>query len=101
MTAAKTRREGISLFTVAAILLLILWIPVKYPGLPGVNQYFMLFCIWIGIIYTLAMQSQRTVGYQVSLFPVFQGYMAVTGYTIFQETGFLLAVFLGMSIYTT
>ena len=101
MTVAKHREEGISLFTAAAILLLILWIPLKYPQLPGVNQYFMLFCIWTGIIYTLSIQSQRTIGYPVSLFPVFQGYMAVTGYTILQETGFLLAVFLGTIIYTT
>ncbi|MCK4807788.1 MAG: hypothetical protein KAT09_09080, partial [Candidatus Aegiribacteria sp.] len=35
-----------------------------------------------------------------TLFPVFQGYMALTGYTVLQEIGFMLAVFFGMFIYT-
>jgi hypothetical protein len=60
----------------------------------------MLSCIWIGLIYTIALQSHRTTGYPVTLFPVFQGYMALTGYTILQETGFIISIFLGMFIYT-
>ncbi|MCK4806809.1 MAG: hypothetical protein KAT09_04140, partial [Candidatus Aegiribacteria sp.] len=65
--------NGLTLFTGAALLLLILWIPVLHVSLPGVNEYFMLFCIWIGLIYTIAMRSHRTIGYPVTLFPVFQG----------------------------
>jgi len=92
--------SGLTLFTGAAVLLLILWVPVKHVLLPGVNEYFMLSCIWIGLIYTIGMQSHRTTGYPVTLFPVFQGYMALTGYTVLQETGFILSVFTGMFIYT-
>ncbi|MCK5116726.1 MAG: hypothetical protein KAR44_09005 [Candidatus Aegiribacteria sp.] len=36
----------------------------------------------------------------MTLFPVFQGYMALTGYTALQEIGFSLAVFIGMLIHT-
>jgi hypothetical protein len=92
--------NGLTLFTGAAILLLILWVPVYHVLLPGVNEYFMLSCIWIGLIYTIGMQSYRTTGYPVTLFPVFQGYMALTGYTVLQETGFIISVFIGMFIYT-
>ncbi len=91
---------GLTLFTGAVLLLLILWIPVLYISHPGVNDYFMLFCIWIGLIYTVAMQSHRTIGYTVTLFPVFQGYMALIGYTSMQEIGFILAAFIGMLIHT-
>lgn len=97
---AKEPGNGFTLFTGAAVLLLILWIPVLHLSLPGVNEYFMLFCVWIGLIYTISMQSHRTIGYPVTLFPVFQGYMALTGYTFLQEIGFMLAVFIGMFIYT-
>ncbi len=93
-------RGGMTLFTGAAMFLLILWIPVTHIRLPGVNEYFMLFCIWIGVIYTITMQSYKTVGHPVTLFPVFQGFMALTGYTVLQETGFAAAVFMGMFIYT-
>ncbi len=99
MTANESG-SGLTLFTGAAVLLLILWVPVLHLSLPGVNEYFMIFCLWIGLIYTIAMQSHRTTGYPVTLFPVFQGYMALIGYTVLQETGFMLAVFLGMLIYT-
>ncbi len=92
--------SGLTLFTGAVLILLILWIPVVHLSLPGVNEYFMLFCIWIGLIYTVSMQSRRTIGYQVTLFPVFQGYMALTGYTVLQEIGFSLALFIGMFIHT-
>ena len=92
--------SGLTLFTGATVLLLILWVPVLHVSLPGVNEYFMLFCIWIGLIFTISTQSRRTVGYQVTLFPVFQGYMALTGYTILQEIGFILALFIGMFIHT-
>jgi hypothetical protein len=98
MTAQESR-SGITLFTGAALLLLILWVPVIHELLPGINEYFMLFCIWTALIYTIAMQSQRTKGYQVTLFPVFQGYMSLTGYTALQELGFIVAVFTGMFIY--
>lgn len=91
--------SGLTLFTGAALILLILWVPVIHLSHPGVNEYFMLFCIWIGLIYTLSMQSRRTIGYQVSLFPVFQGYMALTGYTVLQEFSFSLALFIGMFIH--
>ena len=86
--------NGLTLFTGAALLLLILWVPVYHVLLPGVNEYFMLSCIWIGLIYTIGMQSYRTTGYPVTLFPVFQGYMALTGYTVLQETGFIISVFM-------
>lgn len=92
--------RGLTLFTGAAVLLLILWIPVNHVLLPGVNEYFMLSCIWIGLIYTIGMQSHRTTGYPVTLFPAFQAYMALTGYTVLQETGFIISVFIGMFIYT-
>lgn len=92
--------SGLTLFTGAAVLLLILWVPVKHVLLPGVDEYFMMSCIWIGLIYTLGMQSHRTTGYPVTLFPVFQGYMALTGYTVLQETGFIISIFTGMFIYT-
>ncbi len=97
---ANEQGNGLTLFTGAALILLILWVPVIHLSLPGVNEYFMLFCIWIGLIYTISMQSRRTIGYQVTLFPVFQGYMALTGYTALQEIGFSLAVFIGMFIHT-
>ncbi len=97
---ANENDSGLTLFTGAALILLILWVPVIHISLPGVNEYFMLFCIWIGLIYTISMQSRRTVGYQVTLFPVFQGYMALTGYTFLQEIGFSLALFIGMLIHT-
>ncbi len=96
----KESSHGLTLFTGAALLLLILWVPVLYVSLPGVNEYFMLFCIWIGLIFTVAMQSHRTIGFPVALFPVFQGYLAVTGYTVLQEIGFIAAVFFGMFIHT-
>ena len=91
--------SGLTLFTGAALILLILWVPVIHLSLPGINEYFMLFCIWIGLIYTISMQSRRTIGYQVTLFPIFQGYMALTGYTVLQESGFSLALFIGMFIH--
>ncbi|NOQ21746.1 MAG: hypothetical protein GQ565_03710 [Candidatus Aegiribacteria sp.] len=92
--------SGLTLFSGAAVILLILWIPVLHLSLRGVNEYFMLFCIWVGLVFTISMQSRRTVGYQVTLFPVFQGYMALTGYTVLQEVGFTLALFIGMFIHT-
>lgn len=95
----KEPRCGMTLFTGATMLLLILWIPVTHVLLPGVNEYFMLLCIWIGLIYTIAMQSHKTIGYPVTLFPAFQGYLALTGYTVLQEMGFVMAVFMGMFIY--
>ena len=97
---ANEQGNGLTLFTGAALILLILWVPVIHLSLPGVNEYFMLFCIWIGLIYTISMQSHRTIGYRVTLFPVFQGYMALTGYTALQEIAFSLAVFIGMLIHT-
>lgn len=90
----KRRPEGTTLFTGAAILLLILWLPVKYT-LPGDGEILTLFCIWLGLFYTVALRSQRTIGYPLVLFPAFQAYMSVTGYSFFQETGFILATFLG------
>lgn len=93
-------RSGITLFTGAALLLLILWAPVTHTQHPGINEYFMLLCIWTGLIYTITMQSYKTIGYPVTLFPVFQGYMALTGYTVLQEIGFMIAVYTGMLIYT-
>ncbi len=99
MTSNDTS-SGLTLFTGAAVLLLIMWVPVYYVLHPGVNEYFMLSCIWIGIIYTTGIQSQKTTGYPVTLFPVFQGYIAVTGYTVLQETGFVISVFMGMLIHT-
>jgi len=98
MIQAKSS-SGLTLFTGTAVLLLIFWLPVNHILLPGVNQYFMLACLWIGLIYTIAMQSHRTTGYRVTLFPVFQGYLALTGFTFLQETGFIVSVFLGMYIY--
>ena len=94
----KRRPEGITLFTGAIILLLILWLPVKY-SLPGAGEILTLFCIWLGLFYTVALTSQRTIGYPVVLFPAFQAYMSLTGYTVFQETGFILATFLGSFVY--
>ena len=98
MTPDDTGR-GLTLFTGAAVLLLVLWIPVNPVLHPGVNEYLLLGCMWIGIVYTLAMQSHAATGYPVILFPVFQGYMALTGYTVLQEAGFIISVFLGMLIY--
>ncbi|MCD4848701.1 MAG: hypothetical protein K8R76_10990 [Candidatus Aegiribacteria sp.] len=94
-----TRRpEGITLFTGAIILLLILWLPVRYT-LPGAGEILTLFCIWFGLFYTVALKSQRTIGYPVVLYPAFQAYMSLTGYSIFQEAGFILATFLGSFVY--
>jgi hypothetical protein len=90
----------LTLFTGAVVVLLILWVPVVHHPLPGVNEYFMLLSLWVGLMYTISMQSFRTIGYPVTLFPIFQGYMAITGYTILQETGFMIAAFLGMVVYT-
>lgn len=92
--------SGLTLFTGAVLCLLILWVPVIHFSPPGVNEYFTLFGIWTGLIYTISMQSRRSIGYQVTLFPVFQGYMALTGFTVLQETGFTLALFTGMFIHT-
>jgi len=100
MMSRAVSGSRLTLFTGAAAILLILWVPVTHIELPGVNQYFMLLCIWFGLMYTLAMQSFRTIGYPVTLFPIFQGYMALTGYTVLQETGFMVAAFLGMVVYT-
>ena len=97
---ANEHSGGMTLFTGAAVVLVILWVPVIHLSHPGINEYFMLFCIWIGLIYTISMQSRRTIGYQVTLFPVFQGYMALTGYTVLQEIAFSLALFIGMLIHT-
>ncbi len=94
----KRRPEGMTLFTGAAILLLILWLPVRYT-LPGAREILTLFCIWLGLFFTVALKSQRTIGYPVILFPAFQAYMSVTGYSIFQETGFIFATFLGLFVY--
>ncbi|OPL18876.1 MAG: hypothetical protein AVO35_02780 [Candidatus Aegiribacteria sp. MLS_C] len=96
-TAAGSR---MSLFTGAAVVVLILWVPVVYQQPSGVNEHFMLLALWVGLMYTLSMQSFRTIGYPVTLFPIFQGYMALTGYTVLQETGFILAALLGMVVYT-
>ncbi len=94
----KKRLEGMTLFAGAAILLLILWLPVRY-ALPGSGEILTLFCIWLGLFYTVALKSQRTIGYPVVLFPAFQAYMSVTGYSFFQEAGFILATFLGSFVY--
>ena len=95
----KKRPEGMTLFVGAAILLLILWLPVKH-ALPGAGEILTLFCVWLGLFYTVALRSQRTIGYPVVLFPAFQAYMSVTGYSLFQETGFVLATFLGSFVYS-
>lgn len=97
-TGASSSR--LTLFTGAVMILLILWVPVTHQPHPGVNEVFMLLCLWVGLMYTISMQSFRTIGYPLTLFPIFQGYLAVTGYTVLHETGFMLAVFLGMVVYT-
>ncbi len=94
----KIRPEGITLFTGAIIFLLILWLPVRYAP-PCTGEILTLFCIWLGLFYTVALRSQRTIGYPVVLFPAFQAYMSLTGYSIYQETGFILATFLGSFVY--
>ena len=95
----KKRPDETTFFAGAAILLLILWLPVRY-ALPGSGEILTLFCIWLGLFYTVALSSQRTIGYPVVLFPAFQAYMSVTGYSFFQETGFILATFLGSFVYS-
>lgn len=95
----KKRSDGTALFAGAAILLLILWLPVRYT-LPGSGDILLLFCIWLGLFYTVALKSHRTFGYPVILFPAFQAYLSVTGYSLLQETGFILATFLGSFVYS-
>jgi hypothetical protein len=53
----------------------------------------------MGMLFTAAMYSRRTTGNQVTLFPVFQAFMAVSGFTFIQEIGFALAAFLGCHAY--
>lgn len=95
----KKLHDGMTLFTGALILLLILWLPIKYTQPLNVHDVFILFCIWTGLLLTVTMRSKRTIGTPITLFPIFPAYMAVTGYSLIQEAGFILATFLGALVY--
>ncbi len=86
-------------FTGALAVLLALWLPVSYTSYTGVEEVLSLFSLWLGLLYTAAMYSRRTAGHQISLFPLLQAFMAVTGYTLLQEGAFVLAAFLGSLAY--
>ena len=89
----------LTLFTGALAVLLALWLPVKYEEYRGLEEVFTLFSLWAGLLYTVALHSRRTTGHRISLFPVLQAFMAVTGYTVLLEGAFILAVFLGCLVY--
>jgi len=90
--------RGMTLFTAASVVVLILWLPVRYSS-SGMQEILSLFTLWIGLLYTVMMQSRRVMGNPVTLFPIFQSYMALTGYTMLQEGGFILAAFFGTLVY--
>jgi len=89
-----------SLYTYTLLILSIAAVPVKHPLPPGVDEYTMLIVLWVALLYTFSMQSFRTTGHPVILFPAFQSFMAVNGHTLLQETAYFLATFVGMVVYT-
>lgn len=91
----RANRPGLSLFTLIALILLILAVPARYQPLPRPVELNLFLLLWVGVALSSSLSYLSSTGLVLSLFPCFQAFLIASGYTPFLELGFLTATLVG------